>query len=66
MDKQGRDQFAVRYQDQTEICWNDARRGLAEDVYKVRRSARPPEMAPLHNRCVFVRLCRPTDQYIYC
>jgi len=34
MDRHGRDQFAIRYQDQTEIFWNDARRGLADEVYK--------------------------------
>jgi hypothetical protein len=26
MDARGRDQFVIRYQDATEICWNDAQR----------------------------------------
>lgn len=34
MDPRGRDQFVVRYQDATEICWNDAQRTQAEEVYK--------------------------------
>lgn len=34
MDPRGRDQFVIRYQDATEICWNDAQRTQAEEVYK--------------------------------
>jgi hypothetical protein len=34
MDKRGRDQFVVRYGDETEVYWNDAQRAQAEDVYK--------------------------------
>lgn len=33
-DRRGRDQFAVRYADETEVSWNDAPRQLAEEVYK--------------------------------
>lgn len=33
MDPRGRDQFAVRYQDMTEIHWNDAKTGSSEEVY---------------------------------
>ena len=33
-DPRGRDQFVARYADETEICWNDAARQLAEEVYK--------------------------------
>ena len=40
-DRRGRDQFAVRWGDETEIFWNDAARGLAEE-------ARP--RSPLPNR----------------
>ena len=31
-DRRGRDQFAVRWGDETEIFWNDAARGLAEEA----------------------------------
>ena len=31
-DRRGRDQFAVRHGDETEIFWNDAARGLAEEA----------------------------------
>ena len=31
-DRRGRDQFAVRWGDETEIFWNDAARGLAEQA----------------------------------
>ena len=34
LDKRGRDQFVIRYGDETEIYWNDAARSQAEDVYK--------------------------------
>ena len=33
MDAKGRDQFIIRYQDQTEILWNDAKIGKCEEVY---------------------------------
>ena len=33
LDPRGRDQFAVRYQDMTEIHWNDPKTGTSEDVY---------------------------------
>jgi translation initiation factor 3 subunit B len=33
MDPRGRDQFAVRYQDMTEIHWNEPKTGTSEDVY---------------------------------
>lgn len=33
-DKRGRDQFVLRYGDETEVCWNDAPRQTAESVYK--------------------------------
>ncbi len=32
-DKRGRDQFVVRLGEETEIYWNDAQRGMAEEVY---------------------------------
>mmetsp|Transcript_39693 Transcript_39693/g.112613 ORF Transcript_39693/g.112613 Transcript_39693/m.112613 type:complete len:705 (-) Transcript_39693:127-2241(-) len=62
MDKQGRDQFAVRYQDQTEVCWNDARRGNPEEVYKrafwtesfVQWSPRGNMLATMHRQGVAV------------
>ena len=31
-DRRGRDQFAARWGDETEIFWNDAARGLAEQA----------------------------------
>lgn len=31
-DRRGRDQFAVRWGDETEVFWNDAARGLAEEA----------------------------------
>lgn len=31
-DRRGRDQFAVRWGDETEVFWNDAARGLAEQA----------------------------------
>lgn len=34
MDRRGRDQFVVRYGDETEVHWNDAQRAQAEEVYK--------------------------------
>ncbi|KAK9836110.1 hypothetical protein WJX81_002073 [Elliptochloris bilobata] len=34
VDRRGRDQFATRWGDETEVFWNDAARGLAEQVYK--------------------------------
>eukprot|EP00891_Asterochloris_glomerata_P006248 jgi/Astpho2/6248/Aster-03652 len=34
MDRRGRDQFAIRYGDETEIYWNDHQKALAEEVYK--------------------------------
>ncbi|QDZ23629.1 subunit B of translation initiation factor 3 [Chloropicon primus] len=33
LDPRGRDQFAVRYQDMTEIHWNDPKTGTSEQVY---------------------------------
>lgn len=33
-DKLGRDQFVVRYGDDTVVCWNDGRRCRADEVYK--------------------------------
>ncbi|EFN50617.1 hypothetical protein CHLNCDRAFT_59481 [Chlorella variabilis] len=33
-DKRGRDQFAIRYGDETEVCWNDAPKQQEETVYK--------------------------------
>ena len=32
MDRRGRDQFVIRYADETEICWNDHQKQLAEQV----------------------------------
>ena len=32
MDRRGRDQFAIRYGDETEIYWNDHQKALAEEV----------------------------------
>ena len=32
MDKYGRDQFVIRYMDETEIYWNDTKRGQPELV----------------------------------
>ena len=34
MDQRGRDQFMIRYLDDTEIFYNDAQRSLPESVYK--------------------------------
>ncbi|BDA47339.1 Eukaryotic translation initiation factor 3 subunit B [Coccomyxa sp. Obi] len=34
MDRRGRDQFVIRYGDETEVHWNDAQRAQAEEVYK--------------------------------
>ena len=34
IDKRGRDQFAIRYLEETEIFYNDAQRSLPEAVYK--------------------------------
>lgn len=34
MDRRGRDQFVIRYADETEICWNDHQKQLAEQVYR--------------------------------
>ncbi|PRW39159.1 Eukaryotic translation initiation factor 3 subunit B [Chlorella sorokiniana] len=33
-DKRGRDQFVLRYGDETEVCWNDAAKQQEESVYK--------------------------------
>lgn len=32
MDRRGRDQFVIRYGDETEVCWNDHQKALAEQV----------------------------------
>ena len=32
MDRRGRDQFVIRYGDETEVCWNDHQKQLAEQV----------------------------------
>ena len=32
LDKRGRDQFVVRYGDETEVYWNDPQRNQAEEV----------------------------------
>ncbi len=32
MDRRGRDQFIIRYGDETEVCWNDHQKQLAEQV----------------------------------
>lgn len=32
MDRRGRDQFVVRYGDETEVCWNDHQKQQAEQV----------------------------------
>lgn len=32
IDRRGRDQFAVRFGDETEIGWNDAQRSVSEKV----------------------------------
>ena len=34
LDTRGRDQFAIRFGDDTEIYWNDPKQGKAEDVYR--------------------------------
>lgn len=34
VDRRGRDQFVIRYLEETEIYWNDAQRNLPESVYK--------------------------------
>jgi hypothetical protein len=34
MDDRGRDQFVIRYADETEIYWNDGAHKRAEEVYK--------------------------------
>lgn len=34
VDRRGRDQFLLRYLDDTEVFWNDAQRTLPESVYK--------------------------------
>lgn len=34
MDRRGRDQFMIRYLDDTEVFYNDAQRSLPESVYK--------------------------------
>ena len=42
MDRRGRDQFAIRYGDETEIYWNDHQKALAEEVS-------PPSDTSVHN-----------------
>lgn len=32
MDRRGRDQFVIRYGDETEVCWNDHQKQQAEQV----------------------------------
>ena len=32
MDRRGRDQFVIRYGDETEVSWNDHQKALAEQV----------------------------------
>jgi len=44
-DGRGRDQFVVRWGDETEVFWNDAPRGLAEEA-----RAPPPSRPPLQGR----------------
>lgn len=34
LDKQGRDQFVIRYGDETAVFWNDGKRGRADEAYK--------------------------------
>lgn len=34
LDKSGRDQFVIRYGDETAVFWNDSRRARGEEVYK--------------------------------
>lgn len=33
MDRRGRDQFVIRYGDETEVCWNDHQKQQAEQVH---------------------------------
>ena len=35
MDRRGRDQFVIRYGDETEVCWNDHQKQQAEQVCAV-------------------------------
>ncbi|KAK9824494.1 hypothetical protein WJX72_010811 [[Myrmecia] bisecta] len=73
MDRRGRDQFVVRYGDETEVHWHDAARRQPEEVYKrtfwtesfVQWSPRGTYLATVHRQGVavwggpkFVRLMR--------
>lgn len=55
MDRRGRDQFVIRYGDETEVCWNDHQKQQAEQV-------------SCHMSCVRLleRLCRPDRQQPTC
>lgn len=58
MDERGRDQFAIRFADETEVYWNDAHQSKAEEVYKrncwtesyVQWSSRGHYLATIHRQ----------------
>lgn len=41
MDRRGRDQFVIRYGDETEVSWNDHQKALAEQVSTALNTASP-------------------------
>ena len=52
MDKRGRDQFVIRYGDETEIGWNDAQRSTTEQA---RHLAFYPKLSCCSTHCVTAR-----------
>jgi len=44
-DRRGRDQFVVRWGDETEVFWNDAARGVAEEA-RALPNPNPPSRPP--------------------
>ena len=44
-DRRGRDQFVVRWGDETEVFWNDAARGVAEEA-RAPPNPNPPSRPP--------------------
>lgn len=71
-DKLGRDQFVVRHGDDTVVCWNDGRRGRADEVYKrtfwtesfVQWSPLGNMLATMHRQGVAVWGGKPSGEFV--
>ena len=66
MDRRGRDQFVIRYGDETEVCWNDHQKQQAEQVRCLSTADRPAELHPLSGgQCWSRYACMEASAYTW-